>query len=137
MAKTRFAGPIQVGAENAPATAYAVREHTVAVTATANTDFAIALPKCRVTRITTVTTTAFGAATDATLQFGSTVGGADYVAAASVKAIGRVDHTILAAAFPALMNMAEGAVIRGRVVQTGAASAVGAAVVLVTLIQLA
>jgi hypothetical protein len=98
----------------------------LAVTAVANTDFAFSLPagaRNVVFRVNTVT--AFGAATDAQLQIGKTAGGAEYVAAVTVKALQSLALTnvgTLAAdldAFPGALT--------ARIVQTGAASATGQA----------
>lgn len=137
---TTYSGPIRVNGSTGkvdPATLLATREVTIAVAAQANTDFSFAVPKCRITRATTHTTVAFGAATDATLQLGSTVGGAEYVAPVSIKNQGSVQHALVASGLAGLMNLAEGATIRGRIVQTGAPSATGSALLFLTLVPLA
>lgn len=102
------------------------------VTAIANTDFNFQLP-CAARNLVfrTKTVTAFGAATDAQLQLGKTVGGAEYVAAVSVKAQGEVAHAEVAAGIPDLDqvpgSLGSTAAFTGRIVQSGAASAVGVA----------
>ncbi len=133
---TTFSGPIRVGGTTgaSPAPVTAARELAIAVTATANTDFTLTVPKSRILRITTFTTTAFGAATDATLQVGSAAAGAQYVAAVSIKNAGVVEHTLVAGALGALSSVAEGTTLYFRVVQTGTASATGAALVVVELL---
>lgn len=98
------------------------------VTATANTDFPVVQLPPGATGVTyrTYTTTAYGAATDATISIGSTAGGVDYVAATTIKAIGVKNHTAVdAAAASHLTAPAAGFFVR--VTQTGTASAVGAA----------
>lgn len=104
----------------------------IAVTAIANTDFAFTIPPGAVdVSYTLFTTTAFGAATDAMLQLGSTVGGVDYVAAATVKALGVYAMTRVAAAAAAHLSPG-GLTVNGRIVQSGTASAVGAASLVVS-----
>lgn len=102
---------------------------TIAVTATANTDFTMSLPTgAAVIGITVFTTTAFGAATDAKIQIGASAGDNAYVAATSIKAAGVVALTLASAvlaALPAAPNLFV------RVVQSGAASATGAATMVV------
>lgn len=102
------------------------------VTAVANTDFNFQLP-CAARNVVfrTKTVTAFGAATDAQLQLGKTVGGAEYVAAVSIKAQGEVAHAEVASGIPDL-DQVPGSLgmmttFTGRIVQSGAASATGAA----------
>lgn len=59
------------------------------VTAVANTDFQFSLPAgARNVNFRVVTSTAYGAVTDAQLSIGKTVGGAEYVAATTIKAQG-------------------------------------------------
>lgn len=102
------------------------------VTATANTDYQVQIPAgARNVTFSTITTTAYGAATDAQVSIGKTVGGAEYVAAVSIKALGKVLHTL------ATTNIADLDTLPGspgsmttvnvRVVQSGTASATGAA----------
>lgn len=96
------------------------------VTATANTDFVFALPAgAQNPTFRTITTTAYGAATDAQISIGKTAGGAEYVAAVSIKSQGVVSHTPVSTSaadlvsFPGQLNV--------RVAQSGTASATGAA----------
>jgi hypothetical protein len=107
------------------------------VTATANTDFTFTLPAgARGVTFRTQTTTAFGAATDATLQIGSTSGGSEYVAAVSIKATGQVTHTLVGSGTAGLETVtgAPGTqtTFTARIVQTGTASATGAATLFVS-----
>lgn len=97
------------------------------VTATANTDFVFTPPAGALdVSYTVLTTTGYGAATDAQVSIGSTAGGVDYVAATSIKAVGRVALTPVNAAAAQHLNVG-GVPLNIRVVQSGAASAVGAA----------
>lgn len=95
-----------------------IARQVITVTATANTDFAVPIPAgASVLSVQTYTDTAF-TGTTVTLQAGSTVGGVDYIAAATIKAAGTVFHTLVAAAqqlgnFPAATNF------NIRIVQTG------------------
>jgi hypothetical protein len=106
-------------------------EQVIAVTATANTDFVIPVPKgARILSVRSVTDTAFTAGTDAQISFGKTAGGAEYVAAVTVKTVGAVNHTLVnaqAADYEALPQ--DG--INCRLVQSGTATAVGRACVYV------
>lgn len=96
------------------------------VTATANTDFVVAIPANAVAVSYTVyTTTAYTAVTDAQISIGSTAGGVDYVAATTIKAIGVYALTRVAAA--AASHLTVPSTLNVRVVQSGTASAVGAA----------
>lgn len=104
----------------------------LAVTAVANTDFSFQLPAgARNVKFNTKTVTAFGAATDAQLQLGNAAGGAQYVAAVSIKAAGEVSHALVAGNI-ADLDLVPGTpgtmtTFYGRIVQSGAASATGAA----------
>lgn len=96
------------------------------VTAVANTDFVFSLPAGSFNHsFRTITETAYGAATDAQISIGKTAGGAEYVAATTIKAQGVKAHTIVDSGaadyrnFPGQLNV--------RVAQSGAASATGAA----------
>lgn len=131
MANTTFTGPLRVGNNDGiVGTCMVARTVAVTVTATANTDLTLTMPKSKILTIITYTTTAFGAATDATLQMGSTVGGVNYVAAVTIKAAGKVAHTF-ASGLTAFPTLNEGDTLYLRVVQTGTASATGAATVVV------
>lgn len=133
MAYATFSGPLRVGVGDAAATVMATRILPIAVTATANTDLVLTAPRGKVTTMLVLTGTAFGAATDATIQVGSSVGASDYVAAQTIKAAGKVSLTFAAAllAFPTLTDTQNFFV---RIVQTGAASATGAANLVVEII---
>jgi hypothetical protein len=100
---------------------------SLAVTATANTDVALAIPpQARNLTFRVKTTTAYGAATDAQIQIGKTVGGAEYVAGTSVKSQGEVSLTAVGSGVPDLDGPFPGT-LTVRIVQTGATSATGAA----------
>lgn len=104
----------------------------LAVTAVANTDFAFNVPAgARNVTLRTKTTTAFGAATDATLQVGKTSGGAEYVAATTIKAAGDFSHTLVGSGMGDLDTVpgtpGTMATFTARIVQSGTASATGAA----------
>lgn len=102
-------------------------EFPMTVTATANSDFIIPVPKgARNFTARTFTDTAFTAGTDAQIQLGKTVGGAEYVAAVSVKAIGVVTHTLVNAAAADYEGLPQDG-INVRIVQSGTATAVGSA----------
>lgn len=104
----------------------------IAVTATANTDLTLTLPAgVRNVAFRTITTTAFGAATDATIAIGNAAAGAQYVAAVSIKAAGVVSHSYATGA-TAELDTVPGVVgtlttIYVRIAQSGTASATGAA----------
>lgn len=96
------------------------------VTATANTDFIFELPAGAIdVEFKTLTTTQYGAATDAQISIGSAAGGAQYVAAVSIKTVGRIAHTLVNAAAADYVNWPGTFYVR--VAQTGTASATGAA----------
>lgn len=102
------------------------------VTATANSDFTMAIPSGALIRsIAVYTTTAFTAGTDAQLSVGSAAGGAQYVALTSIKNIGVVSLTLVAAAAATFLNFTAGTLFI-RIVQTGTATAVGAATIVVS-----
>lgn len=110
----------------------ASQELSLPVTAVANTDYAqVFLPaKARNITYRTITTTAYTAVTDAQISIGSTAGGVDYVAATTIKAIGVKSHTPVDAA--AAVHLGPGALgFFVRVTQSGTASAVGAATLII------
>jgi hypothetical protein len=110
-----------------------VRTAAIAVTAATNTDITLTMPKSKIITLIVFTSTAFGAATDATLQIGSTSTGSEYVAAVSIKAAGKVALTF-ATALAAYPTITEGATLYLRVVQSGTLSATGAATLVVEYI---
>lgn len=106
-------------------------EQTITVTAVTNTDFIIPVPKgARIIAIHTVTDTAFTAVTDAQASYGKTVGGAEYVAATTVKAVGIKKHTLVDAAAADYQGLPQDG-INGRIAQSGGSTAVGSAKVYV------
>lgn len=119
---------------NAPATQAVTRIDgaitlPLPVTAVATTDFVVTPPPGAILlSASTITTVAYGAVTDATIAIGSTVGGGEYVAATTVKAIGVKNHTLVDAAAPYFANTTGAAnEIKVRITQSGGNSAVGAA----------
>jgi hypothetical protein len=101
---------------------------SLAVTATANTDFALPTPPAGARNVAfrLKTVTAFGAATDAQLQIGKTAGGAEYVAAVSIKSQQDLALTEVGSGVPDLETWT-GSALTARIVQSGAASATGQA----------
>lgn len=141
MANTTFSGPLRVGratgaVDETVGTLLAVRTVALPVTATANTDIQLYMPKCRITSMIVFTDTAYGAATDATLQVGTAQGGAQYAAATSIKSQAKVVLSFAAAAAAFPVN-AEGTVLWLRIVQSGAASATGSATLVVEYVPIA
>lgn len=105
---------------------------SMTVTATANSDFTLPIPSGAIIRSMSVyTTTAFTAVTDAQISVGSAAGGAQYVALTSIKAVGIVSLTLVAAAAATFLNFTAGTLFV-RIVQTGGSTAVGAATLSVT-----
>lgn len=101
------------------------------VTATANTDYQVAIPAGAINASYTVlTTTGYGAATDAQISIGNAAGDASYVAATTIKAVGRYALTPVNAAAATHLNVG-GNTLFVRVAQTGTASATGAATLVV------
>lgn len=109
----------------------------MAVTAVANTDFTLSIPPgSSITSIKVFTGTAFTAVTDAQISIGSSAGDASYVALASIKAVGLVNLTLVAAAAAALASAPAGSPnLFMRIVQTGTPSAVGAATLVVDYVM--
>lgn len=106
------------------------------VTAVANSDFVFAIPAgARNVAFRTLTTTAYTAVTDAQLSIGKTAGGAEYVAAVSVKAQGAVSHVYVAAGVPDLETYPGTAgqmtTLNARIAQSGGSTVVGAATLFV------
>lgn len=105
---------------------------SITVTAVANTDLTMSIPAgARVTKATVYTTTAFGAATDATISLGNAAGGAQYVAATSIKAGGVYTLAFVASTAAASGLLSFPGTLYIRITQTGAASATGAATLVV------
>lgn len=134
---THFSGPI-ISANGIYAGAAGVSGLTtaplaLAVTATANTDFTITgVPLGAIIHsIKVYTTTLFTAGTDAKIQVGITAGGAELVAATSILAVGVVNLAPVASAVAAADWLSAPATITARIVQSGTATAVGAATLLV------
>lgn len=109
----------------------------MAVTATTNTDFTMAIPPgAAVASMTVYTTTAFGAVTDAKISVGVSAGDATYVAATSIKAAAVVALTLAtgtttAAAMLSMPALSSGTNLWVRIAQSGGNSATGAATLVV------
>jgi hypothetical protein len=103
------------------------------VTAVANTDFTLSIPPgATIAALTVYTTTAYTASTDAQVSIGNAAGGAQYVAAVSVKAIGVYGLTFVGTAAAAFLAAPAGSPnLFVRIAQTGTATAVGAATLVV------
>lgn len=118
-----------------------VQRLSLPVTATANTDFTMAVPTgATVLTIGVYTTTTYTAGTDCTIQIGNAAGGSQYVAATTIAAVAVKQLTLVNAAAAALLSMpaATGtppANIFIRLVQTGTATAVGAATLVLDYTQ--
>ena len=134
MGASNFSGPVVSGGGfTGPVTgsgvpAFIVGEIRVPITVTAatTTDFTVTVPAgAFLQSASTYTTTAFGAVTDATISIGTTVGGAEVVAATTVKAAGLKNHTLLDSAVATLTSLPT--TLRVRITQSGGNSAVGAA----------
>lgn len=135
MATTTFRGPVRVGHADAATAWPLVAAATIPLipTAGASTEFAVKLPKCRILRITTGTDTAFSGAT-VTAQVGTTLGGAQIVAAADVKPAGTVAHALV----PATQDdtVADATTLFVRLAQT-TPTAVGSATMTIEFVPLA
>jgi hypothetical protein len=144
MANTQFSGPVysnngfKIGsyASGVVATPVAAVQGTqtqaLSVTATANTDITVSIPAgARIGDIMVYTTTAFGAATDATIALGNAAGGAQYVAATSIKAAGIYNLSAVASAAAASGFLSFPGTLYVRIAQTGTASATGAATLVI------
>lgn len=105
---------------------------SVTVAAVTNSDFTLAIPSGALIRsMAFYTTTAFTAVTDAMISIGNAAGGAQYVAAVSVKAVGVYSLALVAASAPVLANFTLGTVFV-RIAQSGGNTAVGAGVLVVS-----
>lgn len=105
-----------------------VQKISLPVTAVANTDFTASVPAGKtLLRATVYTTTGYGAGTDAKIEIGTSAGDPSYVAATSIKAVGIVALTLVATAAAALAVLPATPNLFIRVVQSGTASATGAA----------
>ena len=109
----------------------------LSVTATANTDIApVSLPPgASLVRATVLTTTAFLAATDAKIEIGSSAGDASYVAQTTIKAVGIAALTLVNAAAATLAALGTAPNLYVRIVQTGTASATGAATLILEYVM--
>lgn len=144
MANTQFSGPVysnngfRIGSYASDVVASPVasvvgnQTQALSVTAVANTDTTMSIPAgARIIKLTVYTTTAFGAATDATIALGNAAAGAQYVAATSIKAGGVVTLTPAATTAAASGLLSFPGTLYIRIAQTGTASATGAATLVV------
>lgn len=105
-----------------------VQKLSLPVTAVANTDFTVSAPAGKtLLRATVYTGTAYTAGTDAKIEIGTSAGDQSYVAAATIAAIGVHALTLVAAGAAALASLPATPNLFVRVVQSGSATAVGAA----------
>lgn len=119
----------QMGAAAAAGSPVLVRTLALTPTANANTDLTLAMPACRILRMSQRTTTAYTGAT-ATVAVGSAVGGAQFVAATDIKAkAARRDLTLVDSAADTLDAFPAGD-LYVRIAQ-GTPTAVGAGVLVV------
>jgi hypothetical protein len=133
MSKTGFSGPLEIGEAGTVGRPVEVIAAPLSVLAQASTDFSVALPRCRVLRVTQRTNTAY-TGTTVTLQLGTTAGGQEVVAAVDVKAQSAARAlTLVAAAAPGLSDFA--GTLFGRLAQTGP-TAVGVGEVYVEFVRL-
>lgn len=101
------------------------------VTAVATTDFTISLPAGgTLMSAQAYTTTQFGAATNANLTLGSTIGGNDFVTAVDIKTVGLRNLTLISGAAALLGILAAAPNVFARITQVGTASATGTAFLL-------
>jgi hypothetical protein len=133
---TTFSGPVRIGkADNSSAWPALIGVTvTLTPTAAASTDYTVKVPKGRIVRIVTQTDTAYTGNT-VTAQVGTTSGGAEIVAAATVKSAGTVDHTLVAGAQNA--TIAADSTLYVRLAQTATVTAVGAGLMTITMVPLA
>ena len=145
----RFKGKIKVGTlllgsgglvdstTGIAAKAHVSQRVTLAVTAVANTDFTVSIPPgATLTSLVVYTGTAFTAGTDCKISAGISAGDASYVALQTVAAIGVVTLTLVAAAAATLGAFPAGSPnLFVRLVQTGTATAVGAATLVVNYVM--
>lgn len=111
----------------------ASQKFALTVPSQTNTDFTFTLPAGATIRSMAVyTTTAFGAVTDAQISIGNAAAGAQYVAATSIKAVGVISLTLVAASAAALLSFPSGSPnLFVRIAQSGGNSATGAATLVV------
>jgi hypothetical protein len=109
-------------------------ELALSVTAVTNTDLTLAIPPgASDVQFRVYTTTAFTAVTDAQISIGKTAGGAEYVAATTIKAIGKFSLTNVNAQAADYVNMPNtNPNIFVRIAQSGGSTAVGAATLVVS-----
>jgi len=108
-----------------------VRVLSLAALAQANTDLTIAVPAGHLLRISERTTVAF-TGTTVTVQVGTTVGGAEIVAATDIKTIAARALTLVDASAPTFSPLAA-STVNVRIVQTGP-TAVGAGLLIFELV---
>jgi hypothetical protein len=100
----------------------------LAVTAVTNTDFIFPVPVgAQDLILKSITTTGFTAVTDAQISIGSSAAGAQYVAATTIKAIGRKAHTLVDTAASDYLSFPASGLFYVRIAQSGGNTAVGAA----------
>lgn len=112
------------------------RRLSLPVVAAINTDFTVSLPAGVTINSLKVYTTMAYTGTTANISVGSAVGGAQYVAATDISAIGVVTLAMVAAAAAALLALPAGSPnFFIRIAQGATPTAVGAAVLVIEMIQ--
>lgn len=102
-------------------------EQVLTVAAATNNDYIVPIPAgARDIDFRVLTDIAFTAVTDAQISIGKTVGGAEYVAATTIKAIGVKTPTLVDAAAADYESLPQ-AGINVRIAQSGGSTAVGQA----------
>jgi hypothetical protein len=122
MAYSTFRGPLRAGPPLNVGEVQMVRLLDLPAINAATADYQLTLPPCRLLDFVQMTTTAYTGATVA-LSLGTTLGGAEIVAALDIKALGQRVPPIVAAG-AALMYSFTGGILYARIAQ-GTPTAVG------------
>lgn len=135
MATTTFSGPVRVGSATAAAVLLATMTLSLVPTAAASTDLTIQMPPgiAGVLRITSYTTVAY-TGTAASVQVGTTLGGSQVVASASIAANATVAHTLVAAGLAVDLALPSSSILYVRITQTTTPTNVGAGLMVVEFI---
>lgn len=133
MTTTHFAGPLEVGVAPALGRPVEMQVLSLVPTAAASTALTMTLPACRIVRVTQRTTTAYTGNT-VTVAVGTTVGGVDIVAAATIKTKANRVMTLVDASADILAAFA-GGVVYVTIAQTATETAVGAGELMVEFMR--
>lgn len=123
MAYSTFRGPLRAGFPTMLGDVMMVRRLDLAAVNAATADYQLLMPPCEILDFVQDTTVAFTGATVA-LSLGATLGGADYISALDIKALGSRVPPLVAAGVPGLVAFAGGTLF-ARIAQ-GTPTAVGA-----------